>query len=40
MRLMAYTGTTAFVGIMGYLIFEKNRLESESNAARRARNSA
>lgn len=40
MRLMAYAGTTAFVGIMGYLIFEKNKVESKSHASRRARGSA
>ena len=28
MRLAAYAGTTAFIGILGYMAYEKNRLEA------------
>ena len=28
MRLAAYAGTTAFVGILSYMAYEKNRLEA------------
>jgi len=31
MRLAAYAGTTAFIGILGYMAYEKNRLENEAN---------
>ena len=35
MRLAAYAGTTAFVGILGYMFYEKNRLEAADNQRRR-----
>ena len=35
MRLAAYAGTTAFVGILGYMMYEKNRLEASANEQRR-----
>lgn len=28
MRLAAYAGTTAFIGILGYMVYEKSRLEA------------
>lgn len=34
MRLAAYTGTTAFVGILGYMMYEKSRLEAIANKDR------
>ncbi len=35
MRLAAYTGTTLFVGILGYMVYEKNRLETKAEKQRR-----
>ena len=35
MRLAAYTGTTLFVGILGYMAYEKNRLETAAEKQRR-----
>lgn len=34
MRLAAYAGTTAFIGILGYLVYEKNRLEAVTTKER------
>ena len=34
MRLAAYAGTTAFVSVLGYMIYEKNRLEALANKGR------
>lgn len=35
MRLAAYAGTTAFIGILGYMVYEKNRLEAVTTKGRR-----
>ena len=37
MRLLAYTGTAAFAGILGYMYWEKQRLEvaQQQQAAKR-----
>ncbi|DBA91653.1 TPA: hypothetical protein ACH3X1_003256 [Trebouxia sp. C0004] len=35
MRLAAYTGTTLFIGILGYMAYEKNRLETAAEKQRR-----
>ncbi|KAL3137684.1 hypothetical protein ABBQ38_004957 [Trebouxia sp. C0009 RCD-2024] len=34
MRLAAYAGTTAFVGTLGYMMYEKSRLEAIANKDR------
>ena len=34
MRLAAYAGTTAFVGILGYMVYEKSRLEAITSKER------
>ena len=34
MRLAAYAGTTAFVSVLGYMIYEKNRLEGLAKKGR------
>lgn len=34
MRLAAYAGTTAFIGILGYMVYEKNRLEAVTTKER------
>ena len=36
MRLAAYAGTTAFLGILGYMAYEKNRLENEATQRRQS----